>query len=65
MCPARRRSRLGDALQQNHPQAARTRARHHAASALRSIGHVTVDERAIVNAMVALLATGGSTNHLP
>ena len=27
------------------------------------IGHV-VDERAIVNAMVALLATGGSTNHL-
>ena len=23
-----------------------------------------VDERAIVNAMVALLATGGSTNHL-
>ncbi len=27
------------------------------------IGHI-VDERAIVNAMVALLATGGSTNHL-
>jgi phosphogluconate dehydratase len=27
------------------------------------IGHV-VDERALVNAMVALLATGGSTNHL-
>ncbi len=27
------------------------------------IGHV-VDEKAIVNAMVALLATGGSTNHL-
>jgi phosphogluconate dehydratase len=27
------------------------------------IGHV-VDERCIVNAMVALLATGGSTNHL-
>jgi phosphogluconate dehydratase len=27
------------------------------------IGHV-VDERSIVNAMVALLATGGSTNHL-
>jgi phosphogluconate dehydratase len=27
------------------------------------IGHL-VDERAIVNAMVALLATGGSTNHL-
>ncbi len=29
----------------------------------RPIGHV-VDERAIVDAMVALLATGGSTNHL-
>ncbi|MDF1485527.1 phosphogluconate dehydratase [Ramlibacter sp. H39-3-26] len=28
-----------------------------------AIGHV-VDERAIVNAMAALLATGGSTNHL-
>ena len=28
-----------------------------------AIGHV-VDERCIVNAMVALLATGGSTNHL-
>lgn len=32
-------------------------------SAARPIGHI-VDERAIVNAMVALLATGGSTNHL-
>ncbi|MFT7724143.1 MAG: phosphogluconate dehydratase [Roseateles sp.] len=31
--------------------------------AARPIGHV-VDERCIVNAMVALLATGGSTNHL-
>ena len=29
----------------------------------RPIGHV-VDERSVVNAMVALLATGGSTNHL-
>ena len=29
----------------------------------RPIGHL-VDERSIVNAMVALLATGGSTNHL-
>ncbi|MBL8326018.1 MAG: phosphogluconate dehydratase [Rubrivivax sp.] len=29
----------------------------------RPIGHV-VDERTVVNAMVALLATGGSTNHL-
>ena len=29
----------------------------------RPIGHI-VDERAIVNAMLALLATGGSTNHL-
>ncbi len=32
-------------------------------SAVAPIGHI-VDERAIVNAMVALLATGGSTNHL-
>ncbi len=31
--------------------------------AAKPIGHV-VDERCIVNAMVALLATGGSTNHL-
>ena len=35
-----------------------TRAQH-----FTPIGHL-VDERAIVNAMVALLATGGSTNHL-
>ncbi|MFG6413352.1 phosphogluconate dehydratase [Roseateles sp. DC23W] len=34
-----------------------------AGKAARPIGHV-VDERCIVNAMVALLATGGSTNHL-
>jgi phosphogluconate dehydratase len=34
-----------------------------AGAAWAPIGHV-VDERAIVNAMVALLATGGSTNHL-
>ena len=33
------------------------------AAAMAPIG-VQVDERAIVNAMVALLATGGSTNHL-
>jgi phosphogluconate dehydratase len=33
------------------------------AQACAPIGHV-VDERCIVNAMVALLATGGSTNHL-
>jgi phosphogluconate dehydratase len=31
--------------------------------AFKPIGHV-IDERAIVNAMAALLATGGSTNHL-
>jgi len=31
--------------------------------AAKPIGHI-VDERCIVNAMVALLATGGSTNHL-
>jgi phosphogluconate dehydratase len=38
---------------------------HHRAlgASVHPIGHV-VDERAIVNAMVALLATGGSTNHL-
>ncbi|MFG6469026.1 phosphogluconate dehydratase [Roseateles sp. BYS87W] len=34
-----------------------------AGQAAKPIGHV-VDERCIVNAMVALLATGGSTNHL-
>ena len=34
-----------------------------AAAPCAPIGHV-VDERSIVNAMVALLATGGSTNHL-
>lgn len=34
-----------------------------AGKAAKPIGHV-VDERCIVNAMVALLATGGSTNHL-
>jgi len=34
-----------------------------AGRAAKPIGHV-VDERCIVNAMVALLATGGSTNHL-
>ncbi len=32
-------------------------------AAFKPIGHI-VDERAIVNAMAALLATGGSTNHL-
>ncbi|MFG6487733.1 phosphogluconate dehydratase [Roseateles sp. BYS78W] len=34
-----------------------------AGHAAKPIGHI-VDERCIVNAMVALLATGGSTNHL-
>jgi len=36
---------------------------HRAPAPCAPIGHV-VDERSIVNAMVALLATGGSTNHL-
>ena len=36
---------------------------HRADAPCPPIGHV-VDERAIVNAMAALLATGGSTNHL-
>jgi phosphogluconate dehydratase len=46
-----------------HPRSHAYRAGHHQEPALAPIGHV-VDERCIVNAMVALLATGGSTNHL-
>jgi phosphogluconate dehydratase len=38
-------------------------ARQQRAAACLPIGRL-VDERCIVNAMVALLATGGSTNHL-
>ena len=38
--------------------------RHGAAAALHCPSACLVDARVIVNAMVALLATGGSTNHL-
>ena len=45
-------------------EAVRTVLAHHAAARrFTPIGRL-VDERVIVNAMVALLATGGSTNHL-
>ena len=44
-------------------EAVRTALRITKAGRFTPIGHL-VDERAIVNAMVALLATGGSTNHL-
>jgi phosphogluconate dehydratase len=54
----------GDALRANSRAGGPHPYRHHKASALRPSA-MSVDERAIVNAMVALLATGGSTNHLP
>ena len=54
----------GDALRDELTrEAARTVLGITKAKRFAPIGHV-VDERAIVNAMVALLATGGSTNHL-
>jgi phosphogluconate dehydratase len=54
----------GEALREELTrEAARTVLSITLANRFAPIGHV-VDERCIVNAMVALLATGGSTNHL-
>jgi phosphogluconate dehydratase len=57
--PARRCTRRADAAGGGPGAAAHTRA----GADFLPIGRL-VDERVIVNAMVALLATGGSTNHL-
>jgi phosphogluconate dehydratase len=52
----------GTPLRQALTRAAVHRLAHLATTKSRPLGHV-VDERAIVNAAVGLLATGGSTNH--
>ncbi|WP_448586292.1 phosphogluconate dehydratase [Thermaurantiacus sp.] len=52
----------GTALRQALTRAAVHRLAHLAQRRTRALGHL-VDERAIVNAAVGLLATGGSTNH--
>ena len=53
----------GTPLRQALTRAAVHRLADLARSGERPLGHV-IDERAIVNAMVGLLATGGSTNHM-
>ncbi|MEO5972737.1 MAG: phosphogluconate dehydratase [Sphingomicrobium sp.] len=53
----------GTPLRQALTRAATHRLAHLAATGERRLGHV-VDERALVNAAVGLMATGGSTNHM-
>ncbi|MEO6198810.1 MAG: phosphogluconate dehydratase [Sphingomicrobium sp.] len=53
----------GTKLRQELTRAATHRLAHLAATGERRLGHV-VDERALVNAAVGLMATGGSTNHM-
>src|SRR5258705_9869128 len=53
----------GTPLRQALTRAAVHRLAELAKSSERPLGHV-VNERAIVNAMIGLLATGGSTNHM-